>query len=336
MDKVILFCQNGFSALLKEELQSVGYANFVSVMDSYIIINTNSYDRLKNLTFSHGFMPIECEDTKNGVNSISNRIFDFFGESIRDREIKKEWQLHFFQDSSHSGIGRRIHSVKKHFLEMASKRVSRLSKLAISTYKVDTFYDFGLFVFFKDYETFYMSSKCYMGLQKRMADDPLAPSRSYLKVEEAYYSLGYEPQPDDTVVDLGAAPGGWSYSAAKRGARVIAIDNGNLKGGAKDNPLITHKKEDAFKYNLKKGERVDWLFCDMVEEPKYVLNTVEKWLSNKWCRYFVINLKFGWVDAVLLVNKLKDVNFPFSRLTKNFKVVHLFHDHEEITVVGEV
>ena len=23
--------------------------------------------------------------------------------------------------------------------------------------------------------------------------DPLAPSRSYLKVEEAYYSLGYEP-----------------------------------------------------------------------------------------------------------------------------------------------
>src|SRR5205085_3415482 len=84
---------------------------------------------------------------------------------------------------------------------------------------------------------------------RRMADDDLAPSRSYLKVEEAYVVLGREPQPGETVCDLGAAPGGWSYSAAKRGAQVIAIDNGPLKGGALDRPLIEHRREDAFKFS---------------------------------------------------------------------------------------
>lgn len=86
-----------------------------------------------------------------------------------------------------------------------------------------------------------------------MADDDAAPSRSYLKVEEAYIVLGREPQAGETVVDLGAAPGGWSYSAAKRGATVVAIDNGPLKGGAFGNQLITHRLEDAFKFQPPAG-----------------------------------------------------------------------------------
>ncbi|HOV15205.1 MAG TPA: SAM-dependent methyltransferase [Spirochaetota bacterium] len=336
MNKIILFCQNGYSHLLKNELESQGFGEFLLVTDSYIIINSSNYEPLKRLTFSHGFIPSYQEFKADSVNSISKTIFDYYGNLIRDKEIDSQWQLLFFQDNSNSGIGRRINSVKKHFLETCSKRTSRLSKLITSNWSVNTFYNFGLFIFFKDHETFYISDKCYTGFQKRMADDPLAPSRSYLKIEEAYYSLGYEPQQNDTVVDLGAAPGGWSYSAAKRGARILAIDNGNLKGGAKDHPLITHKKEDAFKFNLKKGERVDWLFCDMVEEPKYVLNTIEKWLLNKWCKYFIVNLKFGWVDPVVLSNKLKSSDSIFSKYAKDFKIVHLFHDHEEITIVGEI
>ena len=37
--------------------------------------------------------------------------------------------------------------------------------------------------------------------------------------EEAFVVLRQEPAADESVCDLGAAPGGWSYSAAKRGAR---------------------------------------------------------------------------------------------------------------------
>ena len=42
------------------------------------------------------------------------------------------------------------------------------------------------------------------------------------------------------AVDLGAAPGGWSWVLAQRGLHVIAVDNGPLKGDVADDPLVTH------------------------------------------------------------------------------------------------
>ncbi|HEX7927769.1 MAG TPA: SAM-dependent methyltransferase, partial [bacterium] len=73
----------------------------------------------------------------------------------------------------------------------------------------------------------------YPGGVHRMPQDALAPSRSYLKVEEALdvmrqSGLGGSPRPNETVVDLGAAPGGWTWAFLKRGCRVQAVDNGPL------------------------------------------------------------------------------------------------------------
>jgi 23S rRNA (cytidine2498-2'-O)-methyltransferase len=172
---------------------------------------------------------------------------------------------------------------------------------------------------------------------RRMADDPLAPSRSYLKVEEAYAVLGVEPRPGEQVCDLGAAPGGWSYSAARRGARVIAVDNGPLKGGALGHPHIDHRREDAFRFHPAPGETFDWLFCDLVEEPHHVLaDLVTPWLARGWCRRFIVNLKFGRVDPVRLLRELRAPEGPLARHAPGARVLHLFHDREEFTVVGAV
>jgi 23S rRNA (cytidine2498-2'-O)-methyltransferase len=170
-----------------------------------------------------------------------------------------------------------------------------------------------------------------------MADDDLAPSRSYLKVEEACMILGREPQPGDTVCDLGAAPGGWSYSAAKRGARIVAIDNGPLKGGALDHPQIEHRCEDAFKFSPAAGEPFNWLFCDLLEEPHQVLqHLVEPWLTRRWCRRFVVNLKFGRVDPIALLRELRAPGSPLTPHAPAARIRHLYHDREELTVVGEL
>jgi 23S rRNA (cytidine2498-2'-O)-methyltransferase len=170
-----------------------------------------------------------------------------------------------------------------------------------------------------------------------MADDSLAPSRSYLKVEEAYVVLGREPQPGETVCDLGAAPGGWSYSAAKRGAQVLAIDNGPLKGGALDHPRIEHRREDAFKFVPADGMCFGWLFCDMVEEPHHVIRQiVEPWLAQRWCRRFVINLKFGRVDPIALLREVHAPASPWVLYGEGVRCQHLFHDREEFTVTGGV
>ncbi|MFB0975738.1 MAG: 23S rRNA (cytidine(2498)-2'-O)-methyltransferase RlmM, partial [Tolumonas sp.] len=61
-----------------------------------------------------------------------------------------------------------------------------------------------------------------------------APSRSTLKLEEAFYT--FIPVEDDeyrlcsglTAVDLGASPGGWTFPVGGRGLLVTAVDNGAM------------------------------------------------------------------------------------------------------------
>jgi len=61
-----------------------------------------------------------------------------------------------------------------------------------------------------------------------------APSRSTLKLEEAWHHFIPREQWDDrlhsdmTGVDLGAAPGGWTWQLVNRGMLVTAIDNGPM------------------------------------------------------------------------------------------------------------
>jgi 23S rRNA (cytidine2498-2'-O)-methyltransferase len=195
----------------------------------------------------------------------------------------------------------------------------------------------GLFVYFVDFQRAFVAREAGFGGQRRMADDPLAPSRSYLKIEEACALSGRAPTAGETVVDLGAAPGGWSYSAAKRGAKVIAVDNGPLKGGAASHPLIEHRRGDAFTFAPPDGVGYDWLFCDLIEEPHYVLrDLVTPWLERRWCRQYVFNLKFGRVDPLALLQELRAGSSPLVRCAGSFQIRHLYHDREEFTVMGRL
>ena len=63
---------------------------------------------------------------------------------------------------------------------------------------------------------------------------------------------------------------------------------------------------------------------------------MEPWLAQAWCRRFVINLKFGRVDAVALLRELRAPDSPFSRYAPGTRIRHLYHDREELTLTGEV
>ena len=54
------------------------------------------------------------------------------------------------------------------------------------------------------------------------------PSRAYRKVWEALAVLGRHPQPGERCVDLGAAPGGWTWALARLGADVVAVDKADM------------------------------------------------------------------------------------------------------------
>jgi 23S rRNA (cytidine2498-2'-O)-methyltransferase len=270
------------------------------------------------------------------VNALAGQLGEHFLESLRGERVESAWPCVFAGAAEIPGLGRRISGVEKAFQEHLRKRLGRVARLAVPDFERGPGKARGLLVFFPDFQRAFIGREVWRGGQRRMADDDRAPSRSYLKIEEAFVVLGREPAPGETVCDLGAAPGGWSFGAAKRGAKVIAVDNGPLKGGAVDHPLIEHRREDAFRFAPADGQVFDWLFCDLVEEPHHVLqNLVKPWLARGWCRHFVINLKFGRTDPIALLGELRAKESPLAG-ARNLRIRHLYHDREEFTVVGEL
>lgn len=342
---MLLTCQIGFESLLAREVTERLQWTVVEKGPAWVQIPGGAADELCWLTehasgalaFPHFALANPVELRGESVNALAQQIEEYFLTRVRGERIEAAWPSVWAGPAEVVGLGRRISAVENAFGERLKKKLSRVARLAVSEAPRGVGAVRGLFVWFADFGRVFVARDGFCLGQRRMADDDAAPSRSYLKVEEAYAVLGREPQPGETVCDLGAAPGGWSYSAAKRGARVIAIDNGPLKGGALDHALIEHRREDAFRFAPPEGAGFDWLFCDMLDEPHHVLQHVlEPWLARRWCRRFVVNLKFGRVDPVALLAELRSPGSLLARHGAQVLVRHLFHDREEFTLVGEL
>ncbi len=184
----------------------------------------------------------------------------------------------------------------------------------------------------------YNSAAALMGIVRQsMPGD--APSRSTLKLAEAIEVFMDKSEQTRLLrsgmqaVDLGAAPGGWTWQLVRRGLRVAAIDNGPMKGSMAKHPLVQHLKQDGFKFRPKKG--VDWLVCDMVEKPARVAALIEEWFAEGLCKHAIFNLKLP------MKQRLAALDSALSGLRKrldmegiNYKMFakQLYHDREEVTV----
>ena len=336
---MLSLCQHGYESLLARELGATGLtANETGLGWARAeLVGGDAVQRsLNELCFPSLTMLAPRELKGESVNQLAQQLAEFFFESLRGERLEAVWPCFFHTVPEVLGLGRRASAVEKAFGELLKKKLSRVAKLATPDLPRGSGPARGLFVFFADFGRVFAGREAWLGGQRRMADDERAPSRSYLKIEEAYIILGREPQAGETVVDLGAAPGGWSFSAAKRGAKVIAVDNGPLKGGAYGHAQIDHRCEDAFNFKPAADEVFDWMFCDLVEEPHHVMqNIVAPWLAGGWCRHFVINLKFGHVDALGLLAEIRVPGSPFAAHASNLRIRHLYHDREEFTLVGD-
>lgn len=171
----------------------------------------------------------------------------------------------------------------------------------------------------------------------RLPADPAAPSRSYLKLEEALELLGATPRPRERVVDLGAAPGGWTYAFLRRGCQVWAIDNGPLKLGDPGQlpGRLTHLRADGMSYRPAAAHLpLDWLVADMLITPGQALGLLRKWLEGRWMRRFVVNVKLPQRDPLVALGPI--TAFLAGQGGVSWRMRHLYHDRREVTVVGEV
>jgi len=166
-----------------------------------------------------------------------------------------------------------------------------------------------------------------------------APSRSTMKLAEAievFMDRGEQSRllrQGMTAVDLGAAPGGWTWQLVKRGIRVTAVDNGPMKGVLAKHPLVEHLKQDGFKYAPRKA--VDWLVCDMVEKPSKVAKLIEEWFAAGWCKHAIFNLKLPMKQRIVALDSaLGGIRTRLDEEGINYRMMakQLYHDREEITV----
>jgi 23S rRNA (cytidine2498-2'-O)-methyltransferase len=166
-----------------------------------------------------------------------------------------------------------------------------------------------------------------------------APSRSYLKLAEGFETfLSKEERlawlkPGMRAVDLGAAPGGWTWQLVQRGFKVTAVDNGPLKGAADGHPAIKHLRQDGFHYRPK--QPVDWLVCDMVEQPARVATLMAGWVAGGMAPRAIFNLKLPMKKRAEALSDALDVirsALDAKGIRYHLRAKQLYHDREEVTV----
>ncbi len=165
-----------------------------------------------------------------------------------------------------------------------------------------------------------------------------APSRSTLKLEEAWHHFIPRSDWDSrlaegmTAVDLGAAPGGWTWQLVNRSIKVTAVDNGPMAEDLMYSGLVDHQRADGFTFQPRRP--VDWMVCDIVEKPARTAAMIETWLGEGWCREAVVNLKLPMKQRYAEVQRLLeriDTGLKARGLKVSIGCKQLYHDREEVT-----
>ncbi len=183
----------------------------------------------------------------------------------------------------------------------------------------------------------YNSSQWPMGIA-RLRLPKEAPSRATLKLEEAWHHFIPAEEWDTRLVsgmravDLGAAPGGWTWQLVQRGMYVEAVDNGPMDKNLLETGQVLHILTDGFLYEPKKP--VHWLVCDIVDKPARVTSMIIRWFTKKHCREAIFNLKLPMKQRYAEVKKCEErirAELEKAGFKLDIQFKQLYHDREEVT-----
>lgn len=162
-----------------------------------------------------------------------------------------------------------------------------------------------------------------------LARDPRAPSRAFAKLVEAEARFGRRIEAGETCADLGASPGGWTYVAVKRGARVTAVDRSELRPDLQHHPLVRFVKGDAFRFAP--DAPVDWLVCDVIASADRSAEMLLHFLEQRWCKHFVVTLKLGDGGSPETIQLLRE---RLPTLTSEHYLLRLSANKKEVCAFG--
>ena len=161
------------------------------------------------------------------------------------------------------------------------------------------------------------------GAARFVEDRVNPPGRAYLKLWEAFTRLGVAPGPGELCLDLGSAPGGWSWVLAGLGARVFSVDKADLDPRVARLPNVEHCRGSAFGLDPRHTGPVDWLCSDVICYPERLYALLERWLELGEARNILLTIKFQ-----------AETDFEASarfRAVPGARLIHLFHNKHELT-----
>ena len=164
-----------------------------------------------------------------------------------------------------------------------------------------------------------------------------APSRSTLKLAEAIALFLGEREAElmhagQAAVDLGAAPGGWTWQLVTRGLHVTAVDNGALAPALARHSNVEHVRADGLTWRARRP--VEWLVCDIVDRPSRIASLVADWVARGDAQRALFNLKLPMKqrrDEVARCAASMHERLDAEGVDATLAFRHLYHDREEVT-----
>lgn len=149
------------------------------------------------------------------------------------------------------------------------------------------------------------------------------PSRAYLKLWEAFTLSRIWPRPGERVLDLGSAPGGWTWVLAQLGADVLSVDKAPLDPKVANLPNVEYRRQSAFALDPHAVGDARWLLSDVICYPSRLLTLVQRWMAARPELRFVCTLKFqGETDH--------ETARRFAAI-EGSRLSHLSHNRHELT-----
>lgn len=139
------------------------------------------------------------------------------------------------------------------------------------------------------------------GALPRITLPPEAPSRAWLKMEQALAWLGLDAPgrlTGSTALELGSAPGGASWALLQRGMKVIGVDTAAMDPLVLAHPGFQHLRTTAG--DLPRSAlpaQIDLLASDMNLHPGLVLRYIERLAAMTQPRWLILTLKINDADV---------------------------------------
>lgn len=123
---------------------------------------------------------------------------------------------------------------------------------------------------------------------------PEAPSRAWMKIEEAISLFELPLKSGETALEVGSAPGGAVYSLLKRGLHVRAVDPAVMDPSLDVFTSYRHIKKPFQELDFDEIQGVDWWLSDLNLAPGSVLSHLGRLLREvEKPKGLIITLKIG-------------------------------------------